>query len=74
MVQTRKGATTDPSPSEGQAQDRGSMDRRQEDPLEDTASHVPLVSLQQSIGGSVRLQAEEGPRQVNALPPEGLGQ
>jgi hypothetical protein len=50
------------------------MDRHQEDPLEDTASHVPLVSLQQNIGGSVRLQAEEGPRQVNALPPEGLGQ
>ena len=26
------------------------------------------------LGGSVRLQAEEGPRQVNALPSEGLGQ
>jgi len=48
------------------------MDRRQDDPLEDTASHVPPVSLKQSIGGSVRLQVEEGPRQVNALPSKGL--
>ena len=50
------------------------MDRPQEDPLKDTASQVPPVSLQQSIGGSVRLQVEKGPRQVNTLPPEGLGQ
>jgi hypothetical protein len=29
------------------------MDRRQEDPLEDNASYVPPVSLQQSVGGQL---------------------
>jgi hypothetical protein len=46
MVHTRKGVAIDPFLVRGRDQDTGFADRQREDPLEDTASHVPPASHQ----------------------------
>jgi hypothetical protein len=70
MVQTRKGVATDPSLVRGRDQDTGFADRQREDPLEDTALHVPPASHQPSVEESSRLQVGAGFIPAGDLPPE----
>jgi hypothetical protein len=64
MVRTRKGATTGEDFEE----------RQTEDPLEDTASHVPLITHQSRLGESARLHDDTELRQTEGSQLGGLNQ
>ena len=64
MVRTRKGTTTGEDFEE----------RRTEDPLEDTASHVPPITHQSRLGESVRAHDDTELRQTEGSQPGDLNQ
>lgn len=55
MVHTRKGVANDPSQTCGQITNTNFDDRQRENSLEDSASHVLLVSYESRPRGGVKI-------------------
>jgi hypothetical protein len=70
MVRTKQGTRTDPFPVRGNDQSLHYESDPDWDPLTDTSSHVPTMSLYFEKGESVRLRNDSLSRQAGVTMPD----
>jgi len=69
MVRTRQGTRTEPPSLERRGGNQGAQGWQDEDPLDDMASHAPIIPLE-TLQGEVAVAGEGGrPNQTEGVPP-----
>jgi len=69
MVRTRQGTRTEPPSLERRGGNQGAQGWQDEDPLDDTTSHAPIIPPKTLQGGAAVAGEGRRPNQTEGVPP-----